>query len=353
MLSVSGCGFVADKDRIVVATLDGENITRGDLTKILREMPDEERPLIQNKGDLLRALNGYIDEQIKADLAAELYAEGKINVDREVARASYLQAHPEFASAYSIHDPTQLGMTRNEVEAVKASVEFGIDDEVEKLLRDEAVAYEMHEAVNTHALNLTAEDIRREYDARKNTLIKYETLEFIAMVFPVDTPDAEDQAVRARRRLDAGETFDDVLAELMRTNPDAGIQPVMQNDPTNERFRAFWQTAHGADVGQILGPLVLPEHRDVGQDEDGRVVTRIVPPAYVVLKVVAHEPERLKTFEEAAQDIGTSLLRRFVMDQLRADHGVEVYEDKLPDPAGFGDQYKDSMIDTGRPVAQE
>ena len=41
------------------------------------------------------------------------------------------------------------------------------------------------------------------------------------------------------------------------------------------------------------------------------------------------------------------------MDQLRAQHGVEVYPDKLPDPAGFGDQYKDSMIDTGRPVALE
>ncbi len=348
-----GCGFIADKDRIVVAKMDGQNITRGDLAKLLRDMPDDERPLIQNKGDLLRALNAHIDAKIKAELAAKLHSEGKIDVDREVARASYLQKHPEFATAYLVQDPSQLGMTAGDIEAVKASVEFGIDDEVELLMREEAVAFKMHEAVDTKALSLTADDIRREYEARKPTLVKHEDIEFIAMVFPVEAPDAIDQAARARQRLDNGEKFDDVLSELMRTDPNAGINSALENNPASEKFRAFWQTAHGAKVGQILGPVVLPEHEEFRPGQDGKLVARRMPAAYVVFEVLAHEPQRLKTFEEAAQEVGTELLRKFVMDQLRAQHGVEVYEDKLPDPAGFGDQYKDSMIDTGRPVAQE
>lgn len=348
-----GCGFIADKDRIVVAKMDGKDITRGELMKIIRDMPDEERPLIQNKGDLLRALNNHIDDRIKAELAATLHAESKIEVSRDVARAAYFQAHPEFASAYLVQDPSQLGMTQADIEAVKASVEFGIDDEEEKLLREEAVAFKMMEAVDTKALTITVEDIRREYELRKPFLIQYEYIEFIAMVFPLELPDAIDRAALARQRLDNGEKFDDVLGELLRVNPNYGIRSAAQNDPATPKFRAFWQTAHGAHVGQILGPVILPEHEDVGIDAEGKQVARRVPAAYVVLEVVEHEPERLKTFDEAAQEVGTALLRKFVMDQLRAQHGVEVYEDKLPDPAGFGDQYKDSMIDTGRPVAVE
>lgn len=341
------CGFVADKDLIVVAKIDGEEITRGDLTKLIRDMPDDERPLIQNKGDLVRTLNRHIDDRIKAELSAQLSSEGKITASRDTARAVYLQKHPEFAAAYHVQDPSQLGMTQADVEAVKASVEFGIDDEVEKMLREEALAYMMHEAMQGGTVAMTREEVQREYELREETLIKYEFIDFIGMMFPVSAPNAIEQAAKARERLNAGEKFDDVLSELARSNPDVGGRMAAENDG-NERFKAFWQTAHGAQVGQILGPVILPEHDDVGI-VDGKEVVRRVPAAYVVLEVLAHEPERLKTFEEAGNELATAILRRKVLEQLRAQHGVEVYPDKLPDPAGFGDQYKEQMIDTGMP----
>ncbi|MCI0479352.1 hypothetical protein L0Y59_02300, partial [Candidatus Uhrbacteria bacterium] len=262
-VALVACGFVADKDLIVVGKMDGEEITRGDLKKLIRDMPDDERPLIQNKSDLLRTLNGHINDRIKAELAAELSSEGKITASRDVARASYLQKHPEFASAYLVQDPTQLGMTQADVEAVKASVEFGIDDEVERILREEALAYKMVEAMQNGTVTMTREEVQAEYERRKETLVKPEFIDFIGMLFPVAAPNAIEQAAKARERLDAGEKFDDVLSELMRTNADAGIRSEAENDG-NERFRAFWQTAHGAQVGQILGPVILPEHDDVG-----------------------------------------------------------------------------------------
>ncbi len=351
--ALAACGFIADKDRIVVAVMDGKDITRGDLTKLIHDMPDEERPLIQNKGDLLRALNRHIDDRIKQALAVELSAAGKISVSRDTARAVYLQAHPEFAAAFRVQDPSQLGMTQADVEAVKAAVEFGIDDEEEKMLREEALAFKMHEAMQSGTVTMTREEVQAEYESRKATLVKFEFIEFIGMLFPLDRPGAIEQAANARQRLNAGEKFDDVLSELMRANPNAGIRSAAQNDPASERFVAFWQTAHGAEVGQILGPVILPEHEDVGVGEDGKPLARRVPAAYVVFEVLTHEPERLKTFDEAANEVATMILRRKVLEQLRAQHGVEVYPDKLPDPAGFGDQYKNSMIDTGKSAPVE
>jgi hypothetical protein len=350
---VYSCGFVADKDLIVVAKVDGKNITRGDLRKLLRDMPDDERPLIQNKSDLLRTLNRHIDDTIKAGLAAQLSSEGKITASRDAARAAYLQKHPEYAAAFQVRDPSQLGMTPGEVEAVKASVEFGIDDEVDKMLREEALGFKMYEAMQSGTVTMTREEVQAEFDLRKDMLVKYEFIDFIGMIFPVSSPGAMEQAARARERIDAGEKFDNVLGELLRTDPNAGIRSEAHNDPSIERFKAFWQTAHGTQVGQILGPVILPEHDDVGPDENGQTVVRRVPAAYVVLEVLAHEPERLKTFDEAASELATAILRRKVLEQLRAQHGVEVYPDKLPDPAGFGDQYKNQMIDTGQPVGAQ
>lgn len=347
MVLAAGCGYIADKDRIVVAELDGEPITRGDLEEVIREMPDEERPLIQNKGDLLRTLNKYIDDQIKAELAKELADEDKISASRDVARAAYFEKHPEFRAAYQIQDPTQLDMTQGDVAAVKAEVEFGIDEEVERLLRDEAVEYMMQQAVQNRAVQITPEEVRREYERRKHQLIKWEFAEFIAIRFPADAPDVIQRAAQARRRIDAGESFDQVLESYLQKDTSYGMRTGLENNPGRPRFKAFWQTLHGAEVGKVYGPVLLPAHEQVGRNAQGKMVVRQMPAAYLVLQVVAHESERQKTLEEAANELAADILRRKVMDQLRAQHGVEVYPENLPNPAGYGDQYKDFIIDTG------
>ena len=83
---VSGCGQITDKDRIRIAKIGDRYITRGDLYKIIRDMPDTERPLIRTQSDLLRVLNTHIDSRIKLPLGKKLAAEGKVSVDREQAR---------------------------------------------------------------------------------------------------------------------------------------------------------------------------------------------------------------------------------------------------------------------------
>ncbi len=346
---LGGCGFIADKDRIVIAKFDGKNITRGDLAKYIREMPDEERPLIQNKADLLDTLNFWINDQIKAKLAAQLSKEGKIEVSRELALERYFEKHPEFRSAYKVQDPSVLEMTQGDLAAVKAEIEFATDEEVERLLRDEALKYKIYEAIQNKTVTLTEADVRAEYERRKDELVQFEYIDFIALQLPLAMPDAIARAADARRRIDAGEKLDDLLREYIAQDPGFAYRGALANDPSAPRFRSFWETAHGASAGQIIGPLLLMEHDEYTLDpQTQQSVKRTRPAAHLVFEVLKHEEERPKTFEEAANELAGDLAKQRVLDQIRAEHGVEVFEEKLPNPAGVGDQYKDSMINTGK-----
>jgi len=348
-----GCGYIADKDRIEIAVMEGESITRGDLNKLIREMPDEERPIIQTRGDLVRALNRHINDRIKAELAKELAAQEKIDVPREVARESYFEKHPEYRAAFAIQDPTQLDMTEGDIRAMRAEVEFGIDEEVERLLREQALLYKMREAMQTRSVRVTADELEREYQMRKDRLVRHESVEFIALQLPASMPNAIERAAEARRRIEAGESLDAILEEYMNQNPNFGTRSVLQNDPENTRFRPAWQSLHGVAKGDIVGPLLLPERHEIEVDEQGRTSRRTVPPSVLVLEVLEHQPARTKTIEEAQAELIEAIVRRKVLEQLRAARGVEVYPEKLPDPAGFGDQYEDYMIDTSNVVGAE
>lgn len=334
------CGVVADKDRWIVAELNGEPIRRGELMDHIWDMSDEERPLIQNRGDLERTLDKYINDQIKAEIAKELKAEGKIEVDREVARQAYFEKHPEYQSVDRIQDPEALQMTRGDITAVKAEIEFGVDDEEQRLLREEALLYKMGEAARSRAVTITPEELQREYEFMKRNLIKFEYVDCLAIQFPTERGGIE-AAGKARRRLQT-ESFEAVLASY----PNLGARPYLENDPSNKKFRAFWEGVSGCEVGDILGPVILPAHDQMIEDENGMLRRRTMPSVFLVLEVLEHEPARQKTLEEARPELTLSILRRKVMQNLRDERGVVVYPDKLPRPEGYGDQFKDQMIQT-------
>lgn len=343
---ISGCGYIADKDRIVVATLNGEPIRRGDLDKAIWEMSDEVRPLIQNKGDLLRTLNKYIDDQIKAELSKQFKAEGKIRVDRALARRAYFEKHPEHRSVEQIQDPEALQMTQGDINAFLAEIEFGVDEEEEILLREEALNYKLQEAVRAGAISVTEDEFSREYNMLKDALIKFEFVDFDAIQFPVVAPGAVEAAVEARKRLNRGESFDEVSATYKTLDSMMVFGSAMENNPASVKYREFWETVSGCEVGQHFGPVFMPEREQIGQAEDGTSLVQRVPAVYLVLEVIGHEPARQMTPEEARPALTLSILRRKVMGLLRAERGVEVYPDKLPRPEGYGDQYKDQMIKT-------
>lgn len=337
---LAGCGLIADQDRIIVAMLDGKPIRYGQLVQAIRELPDDERPLIQNKGDLLRALNKYIDDEIKKQLASELRAQNKIRPQRDLARQVYLRKNPDNAIVYQVVDPAVLEITQAEFDALKVAVEFGIDREEENLLREQALVYAAQDALRFGALTISEEEYQQEYDVRKNELLNRERIEFKAIVFPQG---AVGEAADVRRRIQSGERFEDVAAEFERKDPSTILITALENDPASERFRSFWMEASGSRAGDVLGPIALPAHEQ-SIVMDGRESVVSVPASVLVLQVISHEPVTPKTLEQAKPELTSAVALRKMMEELRRRHAVQVFPDKLPDPAGFGDQYKDYII---------
>ena len=347
----TGCGMIADKDRIIIATLDGNNITRGDFAKILRDMTDEDRPLIQNKNDFLNALNDYIDDEVKAGLATKLHAEKKISVPREVSRAAYFEAFPDYRTIYEARNSNEslaedLGITEGDLVAVRAEIEFGIDDIEEKLLREEAVRYTVNAAVREGSLTINDEEFQREFESVGTDIRRLETIEFQAILIPEMQPEALREAGDIRRRLTSGEPFESIAEKYRSQNPRYILESVLQNDPTSTKFRAIWEAVSSRGEGDIVGPTFLPSFEQVSEGPTGRTQSRALPDSYIVMKILNHMPESEMTWEEARPDLTPGLRVRKTLDRLREEHGVQVFEKNLPDPSGFGDQYKDDMIET-------
>lgn len=346
-LGATGCGWIADQDRIVVAKVDDKVIRRGDLKRIIRRMTDEERPLVQNRGDLLRTLNKHIDDKIKSTLAKELKAQGKIEVPREVAREAYFRKYPENRGIFAIQDASVMDLTEQDLVAMRADVEFGIDDEEERLLRQQAVAYRVRQAVKAGTVAITEEDFAREYAMRKNDLRHFEHIEFLGLRFPAAMPGAVEEAAKVRDRVDLGERFEAVVEWYRSRNPDLALRSGFDNDPSSEKFQTFWSVATGCKEGDVLGPVYLPQYELLAVGSDGRTARAVqMPAAHLVFKVLEHAPERHKALEEAKRDLEPFILMRKMVERLREEHGVEVYEDKLPNPEGFGDQFKEFFIRT-------
>jgi hypothetical protein len=363
---LGGCGRIADPDRIRVARMDGEYITRGDLFKLLREMPDKERPKIRNKGDFLRVLNQYIDTRIKLPLGQQLASENRILVSREEAREMYFvqsgDDEEQLRTMWAMELPkpgesTELmriyNLTPGSLRAMKEIIEQGTDAMIRKMLGDQAVAYLAVEDFKNGKLTLSDEDLMREYRLQKDTFKRFEWMSFLALRFPAALPGAIEEAAKARARIDAGASFESLAEEYIALSQSALLRPgeilptVMQseieNNPALARFRGFWLEASGAKTGDILGPVYLPEYQQIMQDAQGQTTQMTMPDAYLVLKVLEIHPETELTFEEAKPLLAPTLLIAAKMRQLREEHGVEIYEDKLPSPTGGAREFGDPM----------
>lgn len=340
---------VADKDLIVVATLNGEDITRGTLTKALRDLPDVDRPLIQNKGDLIRALNAYIDGEIKQSYAKVLETEGKITRQRQAATAQYFRKNPDQLKMGEVAHNFSEGQQN----AMMADIEYGIDAEEELILREQALIYIITEAVKNGTLAVSDEEFRQEFE--RETLLNpsaYEHFEYVvfdAIRFDQDSAGLEKAGDLVSSILDHGESFETHIDSVEKTDPDRAMRSAeMSNDPASTRFSTFWNEVGGAEVGDIRGPVVIPSYKTIRMGPTGESVEETVPDSYLVLMVRDHAAPRSKTWEEARAQLSTSIYIRKMMDRLRTRHGVELFPDDLPNPAGFGDQFKGSTITVGR-----
>jgi len=345
MLFTAGCGMIADKDRIRIAKINDEYITRGDLFRVLRDMPDDERPVIRNKGDLLRTLNTYIDERVKAPLIPQ-YEEQLVKiVPREAAAQRYFAEHPDTNdyAFYKVQDPAAVEMTQAELDLTKQEIDQRIDQVWDKMKADAAVMLAAADAFKNKELVIEDQEYEQEYRFRKDTLKTLEWMKFRAIRFPADAPNSEHLAAEIRRRIQGGESFEEVYSEMASKQPGSAIESEIENNPGLERFRGFWMSASGAEKGTVIGPIYMPEYQ-VMVEVQGRRTARNMPAAYLVCEVLERKDQRELTLDEAKPKLLPVILVSKMMQRLREQNGVEVYEDKLPDPSLFIDRYGQSTV---------
>lgn len=345
---VAGCGRIVDKDRIRIAKIGEKYITRGDLFRLLREMPDDERPAIRNRGDLLRLLNQHIDEQIKLPLGRQLEQDGKINIPFEAALEAFFQNKPGeeafLRSMWAMEIPPDGQMTplMKIYDMSPERLQFQKDyirDEAERMrsrmLGDAAVEYLAAQAFRSGELSVDEETLRQEYRIQQNTLKIPEMVRFQAIRFDAGQPDASDQAMAVRRRLDAGESFEQLWDEYrQKTDTEKKLYvleaEMLHSPDVADRFRGFWEHVSGVDAGTIVGPLFLPDFpRVVGVE--GKQVRQIIPACYAVLRVQEYKPETDMPFDMARPILSRPILVARMIEKLRREKGVEIYEDALPD----------------------
>jgi hypothetical protein len=360
------CDNLANPDRIRIAKLDNTYITRGDLFKLINDMEDADRPKIKNKNDLLRVLNQYIDARIKLPVGKQLADQGKVKISRDQAREQFFSEsgdnQEELRAIWNMQVPANgeitplmklYDLTPQVIRARKDYVEQQTDKIIEKLQAEQAVAVLTAEAYKGGQLQLEDADLEREYRIRKDTLKKLEWMKFAALRFPAATPSALEFATQLRGRINAGESFDAIFQEYATRGDSAVLQPAVQsaspieseieNNPALSKFRGFWEAASGSQAGDVIGPVYLPEYQQMTQDAQGRSRAVNMPDAYLVLKVLEHRPETDMTLDEAKPQLALTILIAKEMARLRKEHGVEIYEDKLPDPAKYQDQFQDPM----------
>lgn len=345
--SGSGCGWIADTDRIVIATLDGKNITRGMLEDLIYDMDDDERPVIRTRQDYLRVLEKYIDDQIKIPLGQELAAKGEIKVDQDAAREQFFKTsgdkEEEHRHMWSIPTPKPgeepelmkvYNLTSVDIQRMKDFIEQETDVVVEKIQGEEAVAYLAKKAFEAKELVLDEEDLKMEYELNKENFRSFESLTILGIQFPTAMEGSSTEATRVRERLNAGENFDAILNEYLQKDMSYGIESVIENNPALERFKGFWLEASGAAVGDVLGPIFMPDYNRMKRDAGGQVVQETVPECWIVFKVLEAKPSEILPFEKARNFVAGPVAYAAMMEKLRQQHGVEIYEDKIEEPRG-------------------
>ena len=228
-------------------------------------------------------------------------------------------------------------LTPERIKGFKTIIEEGTDRVTREMLGEAAVSYLAVEANQKGELPVDEEMVRVEYDLRKSEFRQLERLHFFGIRVPADQEGALKMAAKIREDVDLTGSFETVALRVKDIDPKLIFESDIENNSAIERFRGFWETASGAETGQIIGPVYLPEYQTYAAGEDGQVRPVVMWAAYVVLKVLEHSPEREATYEQAKSVLVPEVLYGQMMARLREEHGVKIFEDKLPNPSFAGD----------------
>jgi hypothetical protein len=346
-LASAGCGMLADKNNIRIAKIDGENITRGDLNSYIRSFPENERPQIRNHGDLLSVLNRMIDERIKARLVEEQGQNLPSMVSRDAAREQFFQSlgdeQEQYRAAWGMEVPADgqstplmevYQLTPEGLASLKDYIETRTDALYNRIRGDEVLALMVRDKVQRGEIELDEKALELEYKFRQSDLQRPESITFTGIRFEATAQGAE-KAAAVLSAMNGGEPFEAAVQRNQAENPASIVSGTLTRDANSARFESFWAQLSGAAVGTIAGPLFMPETQQVAIDPDGKQRPVVQPPSYMVCRVDAREDERVLTLAESKPILAPPLLIGAMMRELRAQHGVELYEDNLADPSEF------------------
>jgi len=281
--------------------------------------------------------------------------EGKITVDREVARERFFKSsgdnEEQYRHMWAIPVPkpgeeSELMKIYNlqavDIKALKEIIEQETDQIVDEMQGEAAVSQLAVEAFKAGELTLDPEALRLEYEIQKENLQTFEGITFLGLQFPASDPQSSAEATKVRERINNGENFDAVLEEYLARDNSLGIESEIENNPTATRFQTFWEQTSGVAPGDIIGPIYMPEYTRMRPGENGQMFQEVVPGSYLVFRVLEHRPARTLTLEEATPMLAGPIAYAAMMKKLREEHGVQIFEDKLPEVRGgdndiFGD----------------
>jgi hypothetical protein len=339
-----GCGEMVDKDNIRVAVYDDIYITRGDLSTLLREMDDAERPRISTKIDLRRVLLKYIDEKISLPLGEKMAAEGKVQVDWNTALERYFANSGDDEEMYRqmwgmADEPNEreLALLRDYnirpamIKSFKELIRDGADAEVKRMHAEQAVALMSQEAFRTGEIQVDEENLKLEYRLNKEEFQQLEKMAFLGIRLPA-SPETMQIMAQMREEIKKGVPFENIAATIQKRDPSLLMESEIENNPEVDRFKGFWESASGAQAGDIVGPVYMPPYQTYVVGANGQPQRKDQPKSWILFKVIESSPARNATYEESKVELIPRLLVGEMKRRLREAHKVEVFTDKLPDP---------------------
>jgi hypothetical protein len=332
---VPSCFFIVDKDRIRIANVNGKPVTRGDFDKVLRDMPPKKRPLIRTKGDVLTALQNYLDSLVRRKNAEDLLAQKKFFVPRELAEAVLRMREPELF--VEIQNPNDYKLKEQDLAYMKQEREIRIDEMLRDLEDEQGVLFRIEQAVQQATIEISEDEYASEFEIRHGELNHPERVAFTGVLIPGTTPEARATATQVSHKLQGGSAPQDLAKEFAGANAQI-IEAELPNDRSNPKFAPFWEQASGAQIGKVVGPIFIQNWTEATQDAQGKVTQRPYPNGMLTCVVTGRTEQTPKTLEESKPDLQRNILYAKVMDQLRKENGVQIFEDKLPDPGMYDAQ---------------
>ena len=344
---LAGCGMIADKNNIRVAMMDGEAITRGDVYDYLRAFPENERPQVNNQGDLLMVLNRMLDERLKVALVEEKGDAYPSTINRDAMREQFFRSLGDEADQYravwSMEVPADgkatplmevYGLTAEGMSEMKRYIEERTEAMFQRARGDEVLAMVIREAFQKGELPLDEKSLALEYKFREADLKRPESVTFTAIRFPA-SPEGAKAAADVRTALGEGKSFSELAQANQAKDASSVFEGTLSHDPNNSRMESFWTQATGAEINSIIGPLFMPETQQVAIDANGQERPVVQPESYLIALIQNRTEERTLTIEESKPLLAPPLLISAMMQKLRQQHGVEIFEDNLADPSDF------------------